>query len=181
MVIFSLLEERSYLKIGNAHLLRELLYVTEITGQEWPQAMTKFLLNANRLCHAARQNNVSFSASDVAAFRTIYDVIVGEGEQINPEADKTVGKRGRAKQSIPYNLLLRFRQHADAVLLFISDHAVPFTNNVAERAVRMPKVKQKISGCFRSCLDTLRKQGHGMLEVYSVPSPAILSSPPRSG
>jgi transposase len=67
--------------------------------------------------------------------------------------------------------------HADAVLLFISDHAVPFTNNVAERAVRMPKVKQKISGCFRtvagaenfcvirSCLDTLRKQGHSMLDV----------------
>ena len=66
---------------------------------------------------------------------------------------------------------------SDAVLLFISDHTVPFTNNVAERAGRMPKVKQKISGCFRtiagaenfcvirSCLDTLRKQGHGMLEV----------------
>ena len=76
-----------------------------------------------------------------------------------------------------FNLLRRFRQHADAVLLFISDLAVPFTNNTGERAVRMPKVKQKISGCFRtvagaehfcvirSCLDTLRKQGHGMLEV----------------
>ena len=63
------------------------------------------------------------------------------------------------------------------MLLFISDHAVLFTNNVAERAVRMPKVKQKTSGCFRTmvgtenfcvvrlCLDMLRKQGHGMLEV----------------
>jgi transposase len=63
------------------------------------------------------------------------------------------------------------------VLRFISDPAVPFTNNVAEHAVRMPKVKQEISGCFRtlvgaenfcvirSCLDTLRNQGHGMLEV----------------
>ena len=63
------------------------------------------------------------------------------------------------------------------MLRFISDPAVPFTNNVAERAVRMPKVKQKISGCFRtlvgaenfcvirSCLDTLRKQGHGMLKM----------------
>ena len=74
-------------------------------------------------------------------------------------------------------LLRRLRKHADAILLFIRDLAVPFTNNVAERAVRMPKVKQKISGCLRtvegadnSCvirsrLDTLRKQGHGMLEV----------------
>ena len=161
----------------NAHLLRELLYVKEITGQEWPQAMTKFLLTANQLCEAARQNDVKFGTADVAAFRTLYDAIVDEGEQLNPEADQRAGKRGRVKQSIPYNLLRRFRLHADAVLLFISDHAVPFTNNVAERAVRMPKVKQKISGCFRtvagaenfcvirSCLDTLRKQGHGMLDV----------------
>jgi transposase len=161
----------------NAHLLRELVYVKEITGQEWPQAMTQFLLGANQLCEAARQNAVRFSATDVAAFRTLYDAIVNEGEQLNPEAANRAGKRGRAKQSIAYNLLRRFRQYADAVLLFISNHAVPFTNNVAERAVRMPKVKQKISGCFRtvagaenfcvirSCLDTLRKQGHGMLEV----------------
>ena len=161
----------------NAHLLRELLYVKEITGQEWPQAMTQFLLTSNQLCEAARQNEVRFSAADVTAFRTLYEAIVAEGEQLNPEACKPLGVRGRIKQSIPYNLLRRFRLHADAVLLFISDHAVPFTNNVAERAVRMPKVKQKISGCFRtvagaenfcvirSCLDTLRKQGHGMLEV----------------
>lgn len=161
----------------NAHLLRELLYVQETTGQQWPQAMTKFLLNANQRAEAARQAGVRFSAADIAAFRTLYDAIVSEGEQINPEATSPGGKRGRVKQSIAHNLLRRFRQHADAVLLFISDHAVPFTNNVAERAVRMPKVKQKISGCFRtlagaehfcvirSCLDTLRKQGHGMLEA----------------
>jgi transposase len=77
---------------------------------------------------------------------------------------KPNGKLGR--QSEAHNLLHRFRQHADAVLRFIADPAVPFSNNIAERAVRMPKVKQKISGCFRivtganqfctirSCLDT---------------------------
>jgi transposase len=69
------------------------------------------------------------------------------------------------------------RLHGKAVLQFIHDPNVPFTNNLAERAVRMPKVKQKISGCFRtieganyfsiirSCLDTLQKQGYRMLEV----------------
>ena len=161
----------------NAHLLRELVYVNELTGQAWPQAMMNFLLSANQLCEAARQKQVAFNSEDIAAFRTIYDAIVDEGEQLNPEVAKPAGKRGRNKQSIAFNLLRRFRQHADAVLLFISDLTVPFTNNLGERAVRMPKVKQKNSGCFRtvvgaenfcvirSCLDTLRKQGHGMLDV----------------
>lgn len=161
----------------NAHLLRELVYVKEITGQEWPRSMTDFLLNANKRCEAARQKQRKFSTTEIAAFRTIYDAIIAEGEQLNPAANKSVNKRGRAKQSIAFNLLRRLRQYADAVLLFISNLTVPFTNNVGERAVRMPKVKQKISGCFRtvvgaknfciirSCLDTLRKQGHGMLNV----------------
>ena len=103
--------------------------------------------------------------------------IVGAGEALHPEVELPVWKGGRAKQSVACYLLRRFRKHADAVLLFICDPAVPFTNNVTERAVRMPKVKQKISGCFRivegadnfcvirSCLDTPRKQGHGMREV----------------
>jgi len=161
----------------NAHLLRELVYVKEITGQVWPDAMMNLLLDANKLCDAARKKQTTFSVDDVAAFRTLYDAIVNDGEQLNPEAIKPAGRKGQVKQSVAFNLLKRFRLHAAAVLLFITNHAVPFTNNLGERAVRMPKVKQKISGCFRtvmgannfcvirSCLDTLRKQGHGMLEV----------------
>lgn len=161
----------------NAHLLRELLYVKELTGQQWPQAMTDFLLSANQLCWAARRSGTRFSETDIAAFRTLYDAIVGAGEALHPEVELPIWQGGRAKQSVACNLLRRFHKHADAILLFIRDLAVPFTNNVAERAVRMPKVKQKISGCFRtvegadnfcvirSCLDTLRKQGHSMLEV----------------
>jgi transposase len=161
----------------NAHLLRELAYVKEITGQQWPESMMQFLLGANRVCTAARRQQRSLNADDVAAFRTVYDALVREGEALHPITTPTSVPRGRCKQSVAANLLRRFRQHADAVLRFISDPAVPFTNNVGERAVRMPKVKQKISGCFRtlvgaehfcvirSCLDTLRKQGHGMLTV----------------
>jgi transposase len=161
----------------NAHLLRELVYVKEVTTQVWPQRMKDFLLNANDVCEAARQKAITLSSKDIAAFATLYDAILCEGERENPEVAKATGKRGRSKQSIAFNLLRRLRQHADAVLLFIHDPAVPFTNNLGERAVRMPKVKQKISGCFRtlggaenfcvirSCLDTLRKQGHGMLDV----------------
>ncbi|WP_089159943.1 IS66 family transposase [Caballeronia sordidicola] len=161
----------------NAHLLRELVYVQEATGQVWPQRMKDFLLNANDLCQTARDKRITLSTEDIAAFGSHYYAILCEGERLNPEVAKPAGKRGRAKQSIAFNLLRRLRQHADAVLLFIRDPAVPFTNNLGERAVRMPKVKQKISGCFRtldgaenfcvirSCLDTLRKQGHGMLDV----------------
>ena len=161
----------------NAHLLRELLYVKEITGPAWPESMMTFLLNANELCEAARQKQIVFDADGITAFRTLYDAIVREGEQLNPEASTQAGSSCRTKQSIAHNLLRRFRLYADSILLFIRDLTVPFINNMAERAVRMPKVKQKISGCFRtlvgannfcvirSCLDTLRKQGHGMLEV----------------
>jgi transposase len=161
----------------NAHLLRELVYVQELTGQAWPQAMTNLLLGAKELSEALRSQQRTLSADDITAFVTLYDDILHEGQKLNPEVLKPDGKRGRAAQSVAFNLLRRFRQHADAILRFIRDPAVPFTNNVAERAVRMPKVKQKISGCFRtldgaenfcvirSCLDTLRKQGHRMLEV----------------
>ena len=139
--------------------------------------MTDLLLGANQLCWAARRCGKRFSESDIAAFRTLYDAIVGAGEALHPEVELLVWKGGRAKQSVACNLLRRFRTHADAMLLFIRDLAVPFTNDVAERAVRMPKEKQKISVCLRtvkgadnlcvirSCLDTLREQGHGMLEL----------------
>jgi transposase len=73
--------------------------------------------------------------------------------------------------------LRRLREHREDVLRFLSDPEVPFTNNIAEQAVRMPKVKQKISGCFRnfdgagafctirSYLETLRKQGVDLLHA----------------
>jgi len=161
----------------NAHLLRELVYAQEVTGQDWPTDMTELLLNAHRLSAAARQQGKPFDADAIAAFATVYHGIVRQGEELNPPQTKPGAKPGRCKQSDAHNLLRRFRLHADAILRFIADPTVPFTNNIAERAVRMPKVKQKISGCFRtiagadnfctirSCLDTLRKQGHSMLEV----------------
>lgn len=161
----------------NAHLLRELVYVKEVSKQAWPQRMSDFLITTNRACETARQQKKPLSNATISGFMAAYETILSDGERGNPEVTKRTGKRGRSKQSITFNLLRRLRKYADAVLLFIHDPNVPFTNNLAERAVRMPKVKQKISGCFRtlegaenfcvvrSCLDTLHKQGHGMLEV----------------
>lgn len=161
----------------NAHLLRELLYVQELTGERWPARMSELLLRANELREAAQRKNIILGDADKTALRTFYDAILDEGERRHPARLKPTGKAGRVKQSVAFNLLLRLRRYADAVLLFVADPAVPFTNNLGERAIRMPKVKQKISGSFRtllgaqnfcvirSCLDTLRKQGHGMLAV----------------
>jgi transposase len=171
----------------NAHLLRELLHVSETTGQAWAQRMSHFLLDASKLRDAVKARGGAFSPDEVQAFRALFDDIVREGEVENPDLARADGARG--KQSTAVNLLRRFRLHADAVLRFIGDFRVPFTNNEAERAVRMPKVKQKISGCFRtlegaehfcvirSVLDTLRKQGHSM---FTVLQRAFLGNPIRS-
>ncbi|WP_367185281.1 transposase [Rugamonas sp.] len=68
----------------NAHLLRELLYVKELTGHQWPQAMTDFLLSSNQLCWAAWRSAAHFSEADIAAFRALFDAIVGAGEALHP-------------------------------------------------------------------------------------------------
>ncbi len=161
----------------NAHLMRELQYTQEITQQEWPQKIFNFLLNSSQICAAAHQQNAPLRPQSIADFKTVYSGLLSEGELLHPEAARVDGRRGRVKQSIPHNLLKRLRQHTDAVLRFIHDPTVPFTNNTAERCIRMPKVKQKISGSFRttdgaetfavirSYLDTLHKQGHSIFNV----------------
>ena len=82
--------------------------------------------------------------------RERYNQLIAQGLRINPRQRGSPHLRGRVKQSKVRNLLERLRDHADAVLLFMYDFAVPFTNNLAERDLRMSKVKMKISGCFRS-------------------------------
>ena len=112
----------------NADLLRGLLYVQELTGERWPLRMSELLLRANELREAARRKNIVLG--DKAALRTFYDAILSEGKRRHPARLKPSGKAGRVKQSVAFNLLLRLRRYADAVLLFVSDPAVPFTNNL---------------------------------------------------
>jgi transposase len=151
----------------NAHHLRELTSLFEERGQAWAKRLIEMLVAA---AHEVAASGGSLAADRIAYFRTLYWEIITEGEAANPRAPPS-GKRGRTRQSKAVNLLQRLRDYADDVLRFMTDDGVPFTNNLAEQAVRMPKVKQKISGCFRtlvgaqsfctirSYLDTLRKQG----------------------
>ena len=160
-----------------AHLLRELIYQKEITTQAWPQNMIATLLAAEQACKTARATDTVLSASQIDDFTTQYRAHVQEGQKQNPAQPKKPGQRGRAKQSSTFNLLRRLFEREKEVLRFMHDLSVPFTNNLAERAMRMPKTKQRISGCFRtlagaenfcvirSYLDTARKQGFGMLHA----------------
>jgi transposase len=106
-------------------------------------------------------------------FTDQWALLLQRGESFNPAHKHTgapTGKRGRLTQSKAFNLLLRLRNYKDDVWRFMTDAGVPFTNNLAEQALRMAKVRQKVSGCFRtdegaktfftirSYLATMRKQ-----------------------
>ena len=162
----------------NAHLLRELVFLLETTGQAWNRQMIDLLVDANKACEAARKQDEKALAPDrVKQILADYQAILRDGEAAHPQAPRTAVQRGRVKQTPAFNLLRRLRERVDHVLLFVSDLSVPFTNNLGERAIRMPKAKQKISGCFRtlkgaenfaiirSYLDTLHKHGHNLIDA----------------
>ena len=168
----------------NAHHLRELTYVFEEIGQEWASRMSCLLVAACREVKVAGQ---PLAKDRVAHYRSAYAGILAAGEAANPRAPPS-GKRGRTRQSKALNLIDRLRVHADDVWRFMTDQDVPFTNNIAEQAVRMPKVKQKISGGFRtasgldtfctirSYLATLHKQDSNLFHALTL---AFQGKPPQ--
>lgn len=151
----------------NAHHLRELTYLFEEMQQTWAKQLIDMLVEA---CHEVATAGGPLTTERIAYFRALYWEVITAGEATNPRTPPS-GKRGRTPQSKAVNLLERLRIYADDVLRFMTDPGVPFTNNLAEQTVRMPKVKQKVSGGFRtfagaqsfctirSYLDTMRKQG----------------------
>lgn len=163
----------------NAHHLRELERAWEQDGQHWAKKMKEFLLTLNKKVEAAGGKlPLEESAERRLEYRKILDQ--ANAECPPPDESKRAGKRGRLKRSKSRNLLERLRDYENDVLLFMDEKMVPFTNNTSENDLRMTKVQQKISGCFRSTegakifcrirsyLITCRKQGLTATEALAL-------------
>jgi transposase len=152
----------------NAHIVRELRALME-ERSIWAEAMRTFLLKL----YAQTRPLYGQAAEET---RQHYRQILSQAEQEEPPPDLREGK-GRPKNTAGRNLFRRLRQHEEAVLAFALVEAVPFTNNLAEQSLRPAKVKQKVSGCFRTqqganvyarlqaVISTCRKQDQNVFTV----------------
>lgn len=163
----------------NAHHLRELIFLEEQEEQPWATGMKRLLLNIKEQVDRKKREGAADLPEELERqFVAQYHQILQQGLQANPPPHSVIfDKRGRKKQSKAKNLLDRLQAHWQAVLAFMYDFRVPFDNNLAERDLRMMKVRQKVSGCFRTLagatrfcrirgyLSTIRKQGHNILNA----------------
>jgi transposase len=167
----------------NAHHLRELQALVEIEKEDWARKMQRLLRRACHAANLAREQDVTLSPGFIALIERCYDAILAEGfafHEAQPALLSTARKRrGRVPRRTGHNMLLRLSIRKVDVLRFLSDPTVPFTNNLAERDGRMMKLRQKISGGFRSVdgaedfavirslLSTARKQGWDILQALA--------------
>jgi transposase len=180
----------------NAHHLRELKALVEIEKEEWARKMQRLL---RRACHAvnlAKEQGARMKPPLIELFRRSYDRILQEGFAFHEAQPPLVRasvqgeckRRGRQRRRTGHNLLLRLSTRKEDVLRFLTDPDVPFTNNQAEQDARMMKVKQKISGGFRSeegantfvtirsVISTAKKQGWSVLETLTADPRALIQS-----
>jgi transposase len=131
----------------NTHHIRELEEAKE-EGQSWAQPMIDLLL---KIKQQVDTSGGQLGEGEQKKIRKKYRTLIKRAEQeCPPPPPKPIGQRGRVAKSKPRNLLERLRDFADDTLRFMTRKDVPFTNNLAERDLRMTKVQQKVSGCFRS-------------------------------
>lgn len=131
-----------------AHLLRELTFIMEADGYAWAKNMKRLLQQT--CARVAKRTRKRLTPREYERLQSRYRNILTRGErELPPIPARQNGKRGRVAKSDAHNLWERLKEHETAVLLFARNADVAFTNNRAERDLRMSKVKQKVSGCFR--------------------------------
>lgn len=174
----------------NAHHLRELTFVEETLGQAWAGKMAAWLREAKaRVEEEEKKGGAPLGQAELGRWQDRYLGIIEEGMMENPEpAAKAPGQKGRPARGKALNLLNRLLDHQEAVVAFLLVQGVPFDNNHAERDLRMMKLRQKISGCFRarrlaecfvavrSVIATARKHAAGTLEAIAAlfaPAPTL--------
>src|SRR6266436_7482598 len=168
--------------ICGAHLVRDCAAVAEQEHQQWATEMQDFLLDLHDACQEWRLLHLSTVPAierDDWVARYFEILAAGYAAQPPPPASSAGARKGRRKQSKAKNLLDALMARADQVLALLDDLRIPFTNNQAERDLRLAKVQQKISGTFRSAtgvtafcrirsyLSTMHKQGHPMLSALT--------------
>jgi transposase len=181
----------------NAHHLRELKALIDLDKEDWARKMQGLLRRAAHAVNLARERDGGgkprvLTKRLIERFERRYDAILAEGLSFHeaqaplqcgprapPAAERKGRKRGRKPRRTGHNLLLRLAGRKQDVLRFLNDPRVPFTNNQAERDLRMMKVKQKISGGFRSVqgamdfavirsfISTAKKQGWKVIQALT--------------
>lgn len=170
----------------NQHLLRELKFLSEVLDLGWARRLTHFLIQW-------KDDPLTQEGLTEGQFKKAhahYQAILRHGRVDHPRRKPG---QGRSKQDKATNLLDRLEDYDLCVLAFLLDPDVPFTNNLGEQAIRMVKVKQKISGCFRTLagaqcfarvrgyLSTCRKQGYsiwGACQMVAIGQPFMPEEAP---
>lgn len=158
-----------------AHILRELKFVEDSTGDKWATKMKKLLQQTVELVNK-RPLERTLTAKEYKSLQSRYRNILTRGEKELPPFPEPTGKRGRPKHTDAQNLWKRLYEYEESVLKFSKVKEVDFTNNRAERDLRDSKLKQKVSGTFRkeefakhfvrisSYVKSMRYRGYSSLE-----------------
>ncbi len=160
----------------NAHILRELNAISEIEEQRWASPMKNLLLEIKENVDLSYSKANALALNKIEAFEKRYSQILRDGFDEDYAINIEAYSKKKVKKSTSLNLLNRVSGYKEQILSFMYDFDVPFDNNLAERDIRMTKVKQKISGTFRSedgsnaftrirgYVSTIRKNGLNTLD-----------------